>query len=191
MLNAISPSTQIIIGSDINAHIGTCSCEEHRQALGPFGIKRNNVRGKNLIHILGSHNLHVENTFFQQQPKEYVTYTSIPISSHPHGVPSMHNIFACSQSPHKQVQDCKSVLHGVASNHQAVRLCLALLTIKFKAHAISCGTINWPKILSDKHTCKVYNKHLISLTTPNINYNDYQSIIMKARELTATHHKCQ
>ncbi len=60
MLNAISPSTQIIIGSDINARIGTCSCEEHRQVLGSFGIKRNNAHGKNLLHILGSHNLRVE-----------------------------------------------------------------------------------------------------------------------------------
>jgi hypothetical protein len=106
MLNAISPSMQIIIGSDINARIGTCSCEEHRQVLGPFGIEKNNVHGKNLLHILGSHNLRVKSTFFQHRPEEYVTYTSIPTSSHPHGVPSMHDIFACSQSLHKQVKDC-------------------------------------------------------------------------------------
>jgi hypothetical protein len=159
MLNAISPSMQIIIGSGINARIGTRSCEEHRQVLGPFGIKRNNAGSKNLLHILGSHNLHVENTFFQHWPEEYVTYTSIPTSSHPHGVSSMHNIFACSQSLHKHVQDCKLVLHGVASFHQAVRLCLALLSMKFKAHAILCNTR------------MVYNKHLLSLTTPDIYYN--------------------
>jgi hypothetical protein len=103
----------------------------------------------------------------------------------------MHDIFACSQSLRKRVKDCKSVLHGVASNHQAVRLCLGLSSIKFKAHAILRGTINWPKILSDEHTRMVYNEHLISLTTPDIDYNDNQSIIMKAREFTATHHKRQ
>ena len=191
MLNAINPSTQIIIGSDINARIGTRSCEEHKQVLGPFGIERDNTRGENVLHILGSHNLRVENTFFQHRAEEYVTYTSIPTSCHPHGVPSMHDIFACSQSLHKRVQDCKAVLHGVASDHQAVRLCLALSSIKFKAHAISRGTINWPKILSDEHTRMVYNEHLASLTTPDMEYDDYQATIMKAGELTATHHKRQ
>jgi hypothetical protein len=52
MLNAISPSTQIIIGGNINARIGTCSCKEHKQVLGPFRIARNNACGKNLLHIL-------------------------------------------------------------------------------------------------------------------------------------------
>ena len=37
----------------------------------------------------------------------------------------------------------------------------------------------------------MYNNHLISLTTPDINYNDYQEIIMKAGEITTTHHKSQ
>ena len=110
---------------------------------------------------------------------------------HLHGVPSMHDIFACSQSLHKWVEDFKAVLNGVASDHQAVRLCLALLSIKFKAHAILRGTINWPKILSNKHTQMVYNKYLITLTTLDMECNDYQAMIMKAGELTVTHHTCQ
>ena len=65
---------------------------------------------------------------------------------------------------------------------------LALSLIIFKAHAITHVTINWPKILSNKHTCMVHNKHLSSLTTPDIDYNDYQAIIIKAGELTATHY---
>ncbi len=100
MLNAISPSMQIIKRSNINARIGTRSCKEHKQALGLFGIERDNACGKNVLYILGSHNLRVENTFSQHRAEEYVTYTSIPTSCHPHGVPSMHDIFVCSQSLH-------------------------------------------------------------------------------------------
>ena len=37
----------------------------------------------------------------------------------------------------------------------------------------------------------VYNKHLISLATLDMEYNDYQAMIMKAGELTATYHKHQ
>ena len=51
------------------------------------------------------------------------------------------------------------------------------------------GTINWPKILSDEHTRMVYNEHLVTLTTPGINYDDYQVSILDTGKLTATYHK--
>jgi hypothetical protein len=92
---------------------------------------------------------------------------------------------------HKQIHDCQAVLHSVASDHTAVRLKLTLLSIKFKAQAISWGTIDWPKIMLDDHTQMVYNEHLTLLTTPNMEYDDYQEIILQAGVVTATHHECQ
>ncbi len=83
------------------------------------------------------------------------------------------------------------VLHGNARNHQAVQLKIALLSVKFKARAASWGTIYWPKILLVEHTCMVYNKHLLSLTTPDMDYDSYQEVILQVGALTATHHKCQ
>jgi len=64
----------------------------------------------------------------------------------------MHDIFACSISLHKRVRDCVTSLDGVASDHQAVCLKISLTSIKFKSKAMSRGTINWSKILSDDHT---------------------------------------
>ncbi len=43
----------------------------------------------------------------------------------------------------------------------------------------------------DGHTQMVYNEHLTLLTTPNMEYDDYQEIILQAGVLTATHHKRQ
>jgi hypothetical protein len=140
-------------------------------------------------HVLAAHTLRVENTFFHH--KEYATYTSIPTTHHPQGIPSMHDIFACSQSLQKCVHDFQIVLHGTASNHQAVRLKIALASVKYKAQAVSKGTINWPKILSNEHSWMVYNEHLLSLTTPDMDYDSYQEIILQAGALTATHHKRQ
>jgi hypothetical protein len=37
----------------------------------------------------------------------------------------------------------------------------------------------------------VYNKHLLSLTTPDMDYDSYQELILQAGALTATHHKRQ
>jgi hypothetical protein len=100
----------------------------------------------------------------------------------------MHNVFACSQLFHKCIHDCSMVLHGVASDHQAVCLKVAPSSGKFKAHrAMNQGIINWPKLLTNEHTQMVYNEHLLSLTTPGIEYDDYQEIILKAGMLTATY----
>jgi hypothetical protein len=152
MLNAINPNTQIVIGSDINARIGVRTCNEHKQVLGPHGIPRSNTRGENLLQVLAAHKLRVKNTFFNHSAEEYVTYTSIPTNHHPTGIPSMHDVFACLQSLHKRIHDCQAVLHGVVSDHKAVRLKLTLSSVKFKAQAISRGTIDWPKIMLDDYT---------------------------------------
>jgi hypothetical protein len=133
ILNAINPNKQIVIGSDINARIGVHTCNEHNQVLGPHGIPRSNTQEENLLQVLAAHNPRVKNTFFNNSMEEYVTYTSSPMNHHPTGVSSMHDTFLCSQSLHKQVHDCQAVLHGVASDHKAVRLKLTLLSVKFKA----------------------------------------------------------
>ena len=68
MLNSINSNTMIIIGSDINARIGIIrTCDKHTNVIGPHGIERSNARGKNLLHILGAHRMHVEDTFFQHK----------------------------------------------------------------------------------------------------------------------------
>ena len=83
MLSTISPTTQIVLGSDINARIGIRNCDEHKETIGPHGIDRSNVRGKNLLQVLTANKLRVENTFFQHRPDEYATYTSLPTPHHP------------------------------------------------------------------------------------------------------------
>jgi hypothetical protein len=103
----------------------------------------------------------------------------------------MQEIFACFLSLYKSIRDCQMVLYGVASDHQVVQLKITLLSVKLKARAVSQGTINWPKILSDKHICMVYNEHILLLTTPDMDYDNYEEIIFQAGALTGTHHKCQ
>ena len=52
MLSTISPSTQIILGGDINAKIGIRHCVEHKETLGPHDIVQSNKRGENLLKVL-------------------------------------------------------------------------------------------------------------------------------------------
>ena len=85
----------------------------------------------------------------------------------------------------------KGVPHGAISDRKAVRLSLMLTSIKFRGHALSCGTIDWPKILFDEHTRAMYNKHLLMLMTGPTQWDDHQELILQAGTLTATTHKCQ
>jgi hypothetical protein len=152
ILSTINPNTQIVMGSNINARIVVRTCNKQKEILGPYGVARSNACGENLLQVLAAHTLRVENTFFHHRHDKYTTYTSLPTTHHPHEISSMQDIFACSASLHKQVHDCQMVLHRVASDHQAVQLKITLASVKYKACAISKGTIDWPKILSDEHT---------------------------------------
>jgi hypothetical protein len=188
MLNSINSNTMVVIGSDINARIGIRTCEEHASVIGPHGIERSNARGENLLHIRGAHQMFVENTFFQHNQEEYATYSSIPTTHHPQGIPSMHDIFMCLQSLHKRVRDRNTILEGVNSNHHAVTLKLTLTSIKVQQScAISKGATNWRKIQSDEnHVRIVYNEHLQSMITPTIDYDEYNAAVLKAGKLTMT-----
>ncbi len=61
VLANINLNTQINVGTDINARIGTWTSDKHKHVLGPYGIARSNSRGGE---NLGSNDMRVENTFF-------------------------------------------------------------------------------------------------------------------------------
>jgi hypothetical protein len=189
MLNSINSNTTIVVGSDINARIGIKTCPKHPSVIGPHGIEHSNSCGENLLHILGTHQMCIKNTFFRHGPDEYVTYSSIPTNLYPHGIPSMHSIFMCSQSLHKRVRDCNTILEGVNSDHWAVSLKLMLTSIKMQCQAISKGDTDWCRILSDKNLRMVYNKHLQSLVSPRMDYDEYNAAILRAGNLTMTINK--
>ncbi len=66
-----------------------------------------------------------------------------------------------------------------------------LASIKFRGHALSWGTIDWPKILLDDHTRAMYNEHLLMLMTGPTQWDDHQELILQAGVLTVTTHKRQ
>ncbi len=82
-----------------------------------------------------------------------------------------------------------AILDRVDSDHHAVCLDVMFVSIKFKSKGVTRGTTDWPKILSDKNLQIVYNTHLQAMTAPHMEYDEYNEIIKKAGELTATIHK--
>ena len=66
-----------------------------------------------------------------------------------------------------------------------------LTSIKLRCHALSCGTIDWPKILMDDHNRAMYNEHLLMLIKGPTQREDHQELILRAVTLAATTHKRQ
>jgi hypothetical protein len=94
-----------------------------------------------------------------RNPKHAWHLCLLPVSTQacswlPNGSPR-----GCQWSPSSRTQNCPSICQ--------IQSLLSL----------SKGTIDWPKNLSDEHARMVYNEHLLSLKTPNMDYNNYQEMI--------------
>jgi len=93
LLQLVPKNSKIIIGADINAKVGKRDCEEFKAVLGPHGPAIRNTRGSNLLNLYLSHELRVENTFFDAP--NHTTFTNIKDDDK-----TMIDIFACAKSLH-------------------------------------------------------------------------------------------
>jgi hypothetical protein len=181
LLQLVPKNSKIIIGADINAKVGKRDCEEFKAVLGPHGPSRRNTRGSNLLSLYLSHELRVENTFFDAP--NHTTFTNVKDSDK-----TMIDIFACAKSLHCRVRNCRTIAEGVESDHTAVRLDLVLTSLK-RTYSTACfrGTTDWRKIVTDPTTRRRYNDLLAEATndSPDMPYEDFNDIIKKAGEETA------
>ena len=181
LMQLVPKNSKIIIGADINAKVGKRDCEEFKAVLGPHGPAIRNTRGSNLLNLYLSHELRVENTFFDAP--NHTTFTNIKDDDK-----TMIDIFACAKSLHCRVRNCRTIAEGVESDHTAVQLDITLTSLKrTNPTALSRGKTDWRKIVTDPTTQQHYNDLLIEATTdsPNIPYEDFNDIIKKAGEETA------
>jgi hypothetical protein len=79
----------------------------------------------------------------------------------------------------------KATDDGIDSDHSAVSLDLILTSIKFKERTVSRSEIDWRKIASNDRHQIIYNGHLTSLTTPDMDFTEFNASILQAGELTA------
>ena len=75
ILDHVPPNTQLILGANVNAKLGCRNSDELAAVLGSHGPPHCKVCGSNLLALYLSHNLRVENTFFDAS--FHCTYTNI------------------------------------------------------------------------------------------------------------------
>ena len=180
ILPKVPQNSNLIIGANINAKVGRQDCEEFRPVLGSYGLQRCNTRGSNLLSLYLSHELHVENTFFDAP--NHTTFTNIK-----DGVQTMIDIFACPKNLHCQIRNCPAVAEGIESNHTAVRLDIALTSLKpTTSTALTRRTTDWQKNLTDQPTRQRYNELLVdAITDSPMPYEAFNDAVKKVGEETA------
>ena len=181
ILQKVPRNSNLIIGADINANVGHRDCDEFKAVLGPHGPSRRNTRGSNLLSLYLSHELRIENTFFEAN--NHTTFTNIK-----DGAESMIDIFACAKTLHCRVRHCRTIEYGIESDHTAVQLDLVLTSLKrTTSTALHRGTTDWRKIATDQPTQQRYNELLADAIADlnDMSYDAFNDAIRKAGEETA------
>nr|XP_032523145.1 craniofacial development protein 2-like [Danaus plexippus plexippus] len=75
VLRAIPAAEVIIVGGDLNGHVGRAA-ETFDRVHGGFGYGRRNAEGENILRTCIASDLAVVNTFFQKTPQHLITYKS-------------------------------------------------------------------------------------------------------------------
>jgi hypothetical protein len=180
ILYRVPPNAQLIIRANVNAKLGHRNSDELAAVLGPHGPPRCNIRGSNLLALYLSHNLCVENTFFDAPFP--CTYANIGTKDG-----TIIDIFACAKRLHCCICNCPAVTDGVESDHSAVRLDLALTLFKhLSSTALVCRTTDWCKIVEDRATNTRYNNLLLTATdNGSMLCKDFHNKIKKVGAKTA------
>ncbi|XP_050350401.1 uncharacterized protein LOC126773491 [Nymphalis io] len=80
MLRYIPNTESIVIGGDLNGHVGEES-REYGRVHGGYGYDRENAEGDSILSTCLLSDLAIVNTFFQKKPEHLITYKSGPHST--------------------------------------------------------------------------------------------------------------
>ena len=180
MLSKVSRDYDTIIGGDINANIGRGDCEELEDVMGPYGLDGRNEKGRDLLQTYQTNDLCVMNTVFPHP--NHVTF----VSFNEEKTKCMLDIIAVSRSIIKKILSCNVVDDGVRSDHSAVRMRLAMYSIKVKDNKVAGGRTNYRKLLFDTKTNEGYNSIFMDKWDNTTSYEDFNALMIEAAGEAAT-----
>ena len=114
-LRAIPEGERVIVGGDLNGHVGI-SREAIERIHGGWGVGEKNEEGERVTDFAMAFDLSIVNTFFEKRPKHLVTYKS-------GGRQSQIDFLMCRRQQLNEVKNCK-VINGesVAAQHRVLVL---------------------------------------------------------------------
>ena len=112
-LNEMPADERLVIGGDMNGHVGR-NKEGVERIHGGWGVGERNAEGERVVDCAMSFDLAVVNTWFEKDHSQYTTYKS-------GGNESQIDFLMCRRSRLKELKNCKVIKgEGLATQHRVV-----------------------------------------------------------------------
>jgi exonuclease III len=151
VVQSIPRSERVVIGADLNGHVGEGNRGEE-EVMGRFGLMERNAEGQMVIDFAKRMEMAVVNTFYQKRQEHRVTYKS-------GGRSTQIDYILCRRGNLKEVSDCKVVAgESVARQHRMV-VCKMTLTVRRIKKAKVDQRMKWWK-LKREECCTTFRETL-------------------------------
>ena len=138
LIESISKEERIVLGADLNGHVGKGNIGDE-EIMGRYGAGTRNKEGSMIVDFGKRMNLAIVNTYFKKKDEHRVTYKS-------GGKSTQVDYVMCRRRNLKEMCDCKVILNEcVAKQHRMVVCKMALMVKKKKAEKVK-PKIRWWKL---------------------------------------------
>lgn len=118
-LQSVSPAMNILVGGDLNGHVGAAR-EGYETAHGGFGYGTRNDEGESILNAAVAYDLVVANTYFRKREEHLITYKSGRVST-------QIDYILVRRAALREVTNCKVIPgDGVAPQHRLLVLDIRL-----------------------------------------------------------------
>ena len=138
LIESISTEERIVLGADLNGHVGEGNIGDGK-IMGRYGAGTRNKEGSMVVDFGKRMDLVIVNTYFKKKDEHRVTYKS-------GGKSTQVDYVMCRRRNLKEMCDCKVILNEyVAKQHRMVVYKMALMVKKKKAEKVK-PKIRWWKL---------------------------------------------
>ena len=138
MIESISTEERIVLGADLNEHVGEGNIGDE-EIVGRYGAGTRNKEGSMVVDFVKRMDLAIVNTYFNKKDEYRVTYKS-------GGKSNQVDYVMCRRKNLKEMCDCKVILNEcVAKQHRMVVSKMTLMVKKKKAEKVK-PKIRWWKL---------------------------------------------
>ena len=171
------PQTEgIIIGGDVNAHVGR-ERNGFEEIMGRYGFGDRNEEGLRVLEVCKNHELKIFNTFFKKDCQKLITYKS-------GGSETQIDLILMRKIEGFRVTDCTAIPgESCISQHRLVRICMTVENLK-KKKWVGRKRIKFWKLKDEALRSKYEDKFLEKVTVQSGSWKNFEASLLGAGEET-------
>ena len=138
LIESISKEERIVLGADLNGHMGKGNIEDE-EIMGRYNAGKRNKEGSMVVDFVKRMDLAIVNTFFKKKDKHRVTYKS-------DGKSTQVDYVMCRRRNLKEMFNCKVIMNECVPKQHRMVVCKMVLMVKKKITEKVKPKIRWWKL---------------------------------------------